>query len=66
MDTVKVAIIGFGTIGSGVARILLESNDRISRQVGKRVELVQVVDPNATRPTRSSFRRGCSRRMSPR
>ena len=49
MDTVKVAIIGFGTIGSGVARILLESNERISRQVGKRVELVQVVDPDINR-----------------
>ena len=49
MDSVKVAIIGFGTIGSGVARLLLESNDRISLQVGKKVELVQVVDPDATR-----------------
>jgi homoserine dehydrogenase len=50
METVKVAIIGFGTIGSGVARLLLESNNRISRQVGKKVELVQVVDPDASRP----------------
>jgi homoserine dehydrogenase len=49
MDTVKVAIIGFGTIGSGVARILLESNERISREVGKKVELVQVVDPDINR-----------------
>jgi len=50
MSTVKVAIIGFGTIGSGVARLLLEQNERISRHVGKRVELVAVVDPDTARP----------------
>jgi homoserine dehydrogenase len=49
METVKVAIVGFGTIGSGVARLLLESNERICRQVGKKVELIQVVDPDLTR-----------------
>jgi len=31
------AIIGFGTIGSGVARLLLEHGDRIARQAGKRL-----------------------------
>jgi homoserine dehydrogenase len=49
MQTAKVAIIGFGTIGSGVARLLLEHGDRIARQAGRRVELVQVVDPDTTR-----------------
>ncbi len=50
MDTAKVAVIGFGTIGSGVAKLLLEQGDRISRRVGKRVELVHVVDPDTKRP----------------
>ncbi len=50
MDTVKVAIIGYGTIGSGVARLLLEHGDRIARQAGKRLELVHVVDPDLKRP----------------
>ena len=50
MDTAKVAIIGFGTIGSGVARLLLEHGDRIARQAGKRLELVHVVDPDLKRP----------------
>jgi homoserine dehydrogenase len=49
METAKVAIIGFGTIGSGVARLLLEHGDRISRQAGKRVELVHVVDTDLAR-----------------
>jgi homoserine dehydrogenase len=45
----KVAIVGFGTIGSGVARILLEHKDRITRQAGRPVELVHIVDPDLTR-----------------
>ena len=50
MDTAKVAIIGFGTIGSGVARLLLENADRIAHRVGKRLELVRVVDTDLKRP----------------
>ena len=50
MDTVKIAIVGYGTIGSGVARLLLEHADRIARQGGKRLELVHVVDPDLKRP----------------
>ena len=50
MSTAKVAVVGFGTIGSGVVKLLLEQNERISRQVGRRVELVRVVDANLTRP----------------
>ena len=49
-NTAKVAIIGFGTIGSGVARLLLEQGDRIARSAGQRVELVQIVDPDVVRP----------------
>ena len=45
----KVAIIGFGTIGSGVARLLLEQPERISRQAGRKVELVRIVDPDVSR-----------------
>jgi homoserine dehydrogenase len=48
-STGKVAIIGFGTIGSGVARLLLEHSDRISRQAGRKVELVRIVDPDIHR-----------------
>ena len=44
MDVAKVAIVGFGTVGSGVARLLLEHGERIARCAGKRLELVQVVD----------------------
>ncbi len=50
METAKVAVVGFGTIGAGVARLLLEQGDRIARRTGKRLELVQVVDTDLKRP----------------
>ena len=49
MNTAKVAIVGFGTIGSGVARLLLENRERIARHVGRPIELAQVVDKDLTR-----------------
>jgi homoserine dehydrogenase len=42
--TVKAAIVGFGTIGSGVAKILLEDADYIEAKTGIRLELARVVD----------------------
>ena len=55
MGNVKVAIIGFGTVGSGVARLLLEHGQRIARHVGRRVELAHVVDVDLTRPRNVSL-----------
>ncbi|MGW8257784.1 MAG: homoserine dehydrogenase [Thermoguttaceae bacterium] len=49
MNAVKVAIVGFGTIGSGVARLLLEQKDRIAQRVGRPVELAAVVDQDLRR-----------------
>jgi homoserine dehydrogenase len=49
MNTVKVALIGFGTIGTGVAKILLEHQERIARATGQNVELVRVCDKDTTR-----------------
>jgi homoserine dehydrogenase len=49
MDTVKVALIGYGTIGSGVAHLLLEHADRMARCVGKKLELAWVVDTDLKR-----------------
>lgn len=50
MDTAKVAIIGFGTIGSGVAKLLLHSSEQLARHAGKRLELAAVVDKDLKRP----------------
>ena len=48
MSTVKIALIGFGTVGTGVAKILLEHKSRITRATGKNVELVRVCDKDTT------------------
>ncbi len=39
----KVAIVGLGTVGTGVARLLLEFGDRIGRHAGRPLELSHVV-----------------------
>ncbi len=50
MNSAKVAIVGFGTIGSGVARLLLENGARISQRAGRPLELVRIVDKDLSRP----------------
>ena len=58
MKSAKVAIVGFGTIGSGVARLLLERGERIARHAGRPVELARVVDTDLTRPRGISLPEG--------
>ena len=58
MNSVKVAIVGFGTIGSGVAKLLLEQGDRVARHAGRRVELARVVDKDLARPRNFSLPAG--------
>jgi homoserine dehydrogenase len=50
MKTVNVAIIGFGTVGSGVARILLTSGDALAARAGVRLKLKYICDVDLTRP----------------
>ncbi len=50
MEKTKVAIIGFGTIGSGVARLLLDHGDRTARHAGRTLWLEHVVDTDLARP----------------
>jgi homoserine dehydrogenase len=49
MKTAKVAIVGFGTIGTGVAKLLLEHKERITHNAGLPVELACVVDTDLHR-----------------
>lgn len=48
MSIVKVALFGFGTIGTGVAKILLNNASRISQAAGCSVQLVKIFDQNIT------------------
>jgi len=41
---VKVGLVGFGTIGTGVAKLIIEDADSIAAKTGLRLELACVVD----------------------
>ena len=50
-DTLGIALIGCGTVGGGVARVLLAHADRIAQRAGRPLELRRVVvrDPSKSR-----------------
>ena len=50
MRQVNVAIVGFGTVGTGVARILLHSADDLAARAGLRLKLKYVCDTDLDRP----------------
>ena len=47
---VRVGIVGFGTVGSGVAKILIEQRVEILERTGMDIELAKVVDLDTTTP----------------
>lgn len=46
----NVAIVGLGTVGTGVARLLLDFGDRIARHAGRPLELAHVVVSDPRKP----------------
>jgi homoserine dehydrogenase len=52
MEPFGIALVGCGTVGSGVARLLLEQPERLAARAGRRLELRRVVvrDPAKPRP----------------
>ena len=56
----RVAILGCGTVGGGVARILLEQNEALRQRSGQEVELVRIVD---LFPQQSAERHGLPREL---
>jgi homoserine dehydrogenase len=49
MEKTNVAIVGVGTIGTGVARLLLDQGDRTARHAGRTLWLRKAVDPDVSR-----------------
>lgn len=49
MEKTKVAIVGLGTVGTGVARLLLDHGDRTARHAGRTLWLESVVVRNVDR-----------------
>ncbi len=47
---VRIGLVGFGTVGSGVAKIILEEADAIAVRTGLRLELGCVVDVDTKSP----------------
>ncbi len=48
MKNINIGLLGFGTVGSGVARILLDSKDLITSRVGATLTLKRVADIDIT------------------
>ncbi|AMV29821.1 Homoserine dehydrogenase [Gemmata sp. SH-PL17] len=50
-DTINIALIGCGTVGGGVARVLLANADRVTQRAGRPIALRRVVvrDPSKAR-----------------
>ncbi len=48
MDTIKLGLIGFGTIGASVVKILQKNGDLIGQRLGGRLELVKIADLDIT------------------
>jgi len=49
MRAIGVAVIGFGTVGTGVVRLLLEDADRLAEAAGVRLDLRRVCDVDLDR-----------------
>jgi homoserine dehydrogenase len=49
-DPVRVGVVGLGTVGSGVVRLLVESADHITRHAGRRIVVERAVVHDASKP----------------
>lgn len=48
MDSIKVGLIGFGTIGTGVVRVMQKNADLLQKRLGKSLELAKIADLDIT------------------
>ena len=44
MQEIKIGLIGFGTVGSGLAQVLYEQQARLEKRVGASIRLTKVAD----------------------
>ena len=47
---IKIGLVGFGTVGAGVVKTILENADQIAARTGLRLQLACVVDTDLKRP----------------
>ena len=48
MQTIKVGLLGFGTVGAGVVKAFQKNGDLLARRLGGPVELVRIADLDIT------------------
>ena len=48
MESIKVGLLGFGTIGTGVVRVFQKNAELLQQRLGKSVELVKIADLDTT------------------
>jgi homoserine dehydrogenase len=48
-EAIKVGVLGLGTVGSGVIKILSENKENIKRKVQNEIEVVKILDKDLTR-----------------
>ncbi len=58
MEKTKVAIIGLGTVGQGVARLLLDHGDRTARHAGRTLWLEKAVVRDLKKPRQCELPKG--------
>ena len=49
VETIKVAILGFGTVGQGIYNIIKEKNQQFKEQLGYEVEVAKILVTNTER-----------------
>jgi len=49
-DRINVGIIGFGTVGAGAVKILVENRNSIARKVGAEINVARIADLDITTP----------------
>jgi len=54
----RIGIVGFGTVGTGLAKILLEDARTIADRTGIRLELVRVADKDISSPRKITLPEG--------
>lgn len=57
-NPVRIGLVGFGTVGTGVAKLLLEDSEAIYRRTGIRLELACIVDQDLKTPRKISTPKG--------